>query len=148
LSASVTEPRDKKRAAGRQAIIYICIALFCGLFAAIYEHFSHGVYSNYMIFLFAYPLFLGALPYLGISLSKRLPLPDRRGSDVWDCGVTTLTVGSCVTGVFEIYGTSSSYTTAYWPVGIALLIAGALLYVRQMKSRAGQTPAGSQASGA
>lgn len=141
MSASVTELRGKKRAAGRQAIIYICIALFCGLFSAVYEHFSYGVYSNYMIWLFAFPLFLGAVPYFLISLSKRLPLPARHTSDAWDCGVTTLAVGSCATGVFEIYGTSSSYTAAYWPVGISLLAAGLLLYLHDIKQQRIQPPA-------
>ena len=142
MSASVTEPRDKKRAAGRQTIIYVCIALFCGLFSAIYEHFSHGVDSNYMIWLFAFPLFLGALPYALIGLVKRLPLPTRHAADAWDCGITTLAVGSCVTGVFEIYGTSSSYTTAYWPVGLSLLAAGLILYIHEARERAAEPPAG------
>lgn len=148
MSASVIEPRDKKRAAGRQTIIYVCIALFCGLFSAIYEHFSHQVYSNYMIYLFAYPLLLGALPSALIGLVKRLPLPSQHTADAWDCGITTLSVGSCVTGVFEIYGTTSSYTTAYWPVGLSLLLAGFLLYVHDAKTQAEQPPANDQSMSA
>ncbi len=142
MSASVIE--RKRRSAVRQTVIYVCIAMFCGLFSAIYEHFSHGVYSNAMICFFAYPLVLGALPYAAIALSKRLPLPEKRAAGVWDCGVTTLAVGSCLRGVLEIYGTTSSYTALYAPVGIALLAVGAILYFREAKARRTQPPAESR----
>ena len=148
MSASLIDPRGKKRAAGRKTIIYVCIALFCGLFSAIYEHFSHQVYSNDMIYLFAYPLLLGALPYLGISLSKRLPLPTQHAADAWDCGVTTLAVGSCVSGVLEIYGTTSNYVAAYRPAGILLLAAGLALYVRATRTRGAESPEENQNAGA
>ena len=141
LSALVTEPNDKKRAAGRQTIIYVCFALFCGLFSATYEHFSHQIYSNYMIWLFAFPLLLGALPYTLIGLLKRLPLPAQHTADVWDCGITTLAVGSCVTGALEIYGTTSSYTAAYWPIGTSLLAAGLILYISEARASKAQPPA-------
>lgn len=129
-------------------MIYVCIALFCGLFSAVYEHFSHGVSSNHMVWLFAFPLFLGALPYALIALSKRLPMPLQKAADVWDCGITTLAVGSCVTGVFEIYGTTSDYTAAYWPVGLGLLLVGAIRYIREAKLRGTQPPAGEQSMSA
>jgi hypothetical protein len=33
---------------------YLGFTLFCGLFSLIYEHFSHGVYSDYMVYLFLF----------------------------------------------------------------------------------------------
>lgn len=140
MSASDTEIREKKRKAGRQAIIYICIALFCGLFSAVYEHFSHGVRSNYMVWLFAFPALLGALPCTVIGLLQNLPLPSRQAAGAWDCGIMTLALGSCVRGVLDIYGTSSGYIAFYLPAGLVLLGAGSLLYlrgVRQAKKQAG-----------
>lgn len=135
MSASDTELCEKKRLAGRQAIIYIAVSLFCGLFSAVYEHFSHKIYSDYMIWLFAFPAFLGALPYIGISLSERLPMPSRQAAGAWDCGIMTLTLGSCVRGVLDIYGTSASLTAVYFPTGLALLAAGLLLYLHGIKNR-------------
>lgn len=140
MSASDTGIREKKRKAGRQVIVYTCTALFCGLFSAVYEHFSHGVRSNFMIWLFAFPVLLGALPCAVIGLSRRLPFPSRQAAGAWDCGVTTLALGSCVRGVLDIYGTGSAYTAFYLPAGLALLGTGFLFYlrgVRQTKKRAG-----------
>lgn|GEM_PF-530210 len=37
-------------------------AAFCAIFAAIYEHFSHQVYSPYMICAFLFPVCLGIVP--------------------------------------------------------------------------------------
>ena len=125
MSASVTEPRDKKRAAGRQAIIYLCIALFCGLFAAIYEHFSHGVYSPFMALMFLFPLAFGAAAAL-CFLSKVAPSPAVR--ELYAFGAATLTVGSCITGVFEIYGTTAPLVSVYWYAGALLTGASAVLY--------------------
>ena len=49
------------------AKISFAAAAFCALFGGIYEYFSHEVYSGYMIFAFAIPLFLGAFPALGAA---------------------------------------------------------------------------------
>lgn len=38
------------------------LAAFCVIFAAIYEYFSHQVYSSYMIGAFLFPVALGILP--------------------------------------------------------------------------------------
>lgn len=139
MSASDTAIRKKKLTAGRQTIIYICTALFCGLFSAVYEHFSHGVRSNYMVWLFAFPAFLGALPCAVIGLSQSLPLPSRQAAGAWDCGVMTLALGSCVRGVLDIYGTSSGYVAVYLPAGLVLLSAGFLLYLRGLRRAKKQT---------
>ncbi len=98
---------------------WFCIAIFCGIFAAIYEIFSHGVYSNAMIFLFAYPLLLGAVPCY-ILEKKKLPMPDRFYQD----GVFTLTLASLLGGILEIYGTSSEYVTWFMYAGIILVVIG------------------------
>jgi len=95
----------------------------------VYENFSHGVFSNWMIFLFLFPLLGGVLPTLALlGLGERLWLPDRAVRNLWNCGVATLTVGSSVAGVLEIYGTTSDYLPVYGIVGGILVIAGALTY--------------------
>ena len=52
---------------------YLWWALGCAVFSAVYEHFSHGVYSWYMVFLFAVPLIYGLVPFLfsRTALSRR-----------------------------------------------------------------------------
>ncbi|GHU66935.1 hypothetical protein FACS1894184_05880 [Clostridia bacterium] len=44
----------------RTGFAYVFIAIFCAFFGAIYEAFSHGICSLYMIYAFAFPLVGGA----------------------------------------------------------------------------------------
>ena len=44
----------------RHAVLSLSFAVFCAFFGAVYEHFSFGVYSNFMIYAFAFPLAAGA----------------------------------------------------------------------------------------
>ncbi|MBR2067773.1 MAG: hypothetical protein IJ875_05905 [Solobacterium sp.] len=101
--------------------IWLAISCFCALFSTIYEYFSFGVYSPSMIFLFAYPLLLGAIPsYL---LAKfNLPKPNR----LWQDGVCLLTFMSLINGILEIYGTNTPYTYYFLIAGITLLAIGFL----------------------
>lgn len=46
---------------------------------------------------------------------------------MWHAGMATLTVGSAVTGVVEIYGTDCPYLPVYYIVGGVLCAGGALL---------------------
>ena len=50
------------------ACICLTAAVFCALFGAVYEVFSHGVFSFYMIYAFAIPLCLGTFPLMIILL--------------------------------------------------------------------------------
>lgn len=48
-----------KRKASHTAFVYLLIVIFCSLFGAVYELYSHEVYSFYMIYAFAFPLIGG-----------------------------------------------------------------------------------------
>ena len=56
----------------RYSFIYLAAAVFCALFGAVYEIFSHGVFSFFMIYAFAFPLVLGAVPmlWMGLRIAK------------------------------------------------------------------------------
>ena len=111
------------------SLIYLCITLFCGLFSAVYEYFSFGVYSNFMIFLYMIPLVAGVLPYAAAGLINFLPCPSPASERVYNCGVATLALGCCLSGVLEIYGTSSIYIKFYWIAGVIGMAAGLILYL-------------------
>ena len=51
---------------------YLLSTVICALFGAVYELFSHEVYSYYMIYAFAFPLLLGAAPFF-ILLKAGMP---------------------------------------------------------------------------
>ena len=102
---------------------YLLAAVCCAAFGAIYECFSHGVYSCFMIGAFAFPLLLGALPFRRLQKSGR-PFLGKLAGDLICAGVATLTVGSVVQGVLEIYGTRNPLVTVYWIAGGLLTTAG------------------------
>lgn len=102
--------------------------LFCALFGAVYEAFSHGVYSYGMLYAFAFPLVLGVTPLLLITM-LRAPYPNRFVRGVYHAGIATLTVGSLVSGALEIYGTTNPLTLVYWIVGGVLAASGAAAYL-------------------
>ena len=100
------------------------------LFGAVYELFSHGVWSCFMICAFAFPLLLGAIPFF--LLRKRGKSFPGRAADLIHAGVAALTVGSILQGVLEIYGTSNPLTISCWLAGGTLTAAGWLLsFIKQ-----------------
>lgn len=102
---------------------YGCATIGCVIFSAVYEAFSHGVLSWWMMLLGAWPFLLGTVPFLIFFKKGRILVP-RRGISAYHCGVITLTVGSCMTGVFEIYGSSCEYSMVYWLAGGLMILIG------------------------
>lgn len=110
---------------------YALAAIACAVFSALYESQSHGVWSASMVCICAYPLALGVFPaLLGSKHGLSVPSISR---ELWACGVMTLAMGSCLRGVVEIYGTTSSLLAPFLPVGAALLL---LALVTGMQQRA------------
>ncbi len=105
----------------KRLAIYAGVTLFCALFSTVYELFSHGVYSPYMVYLFAIPLVLGVIPEaLGLLWPRLIGGAWQR--TIHGFAVATLTVGSALMGVLEIYGTTSAFTIYYLVAGIGLLL--------------------------
>ena len=92
-----------------------------------YEYFSHDVWSVYMLFAFAVPLLLGALPAF-IAWLFKLPEPSPSAEAVYACGVITLTAGSFLQGVLEIYGTTNPLIAVFPAAGALLAAAGIVTY--------------------
>ncbi len=125
----------RNRNVGRSALLYLGSAVFCAVFGIIYESFSHGVYSPFMIWAFLLPLILGAAPYFtiwafsGSGKSNAVPCPVAAYSYAF--GIATLTCGSIMCGVLEIYGTTSHLSAIYWFAGGVLFVFGLLAYILQ-----------------
>ena len=133
LSTSVTDAH-RQEAAGT-ALIYLSFSLFCALFGAIYEYFSHGVFSFYMIYAFLLPLAGGALPYTLFGLGKG-PYPTTSTRWLAHAGIAALTVGCIMKGVLEIYGTTNSLTRLYPLTGLPMLALATLLYLTHPRKKA------------
>lgn len=106
----------------------IIAALFCALFAAVYEAFSFGVYSYFMLFAFVLPLLGCALPYSIIVFRDRA-FPGALALRLWDSGIAALTVGSIIQGVIEIYGTTNHLVIIYLISGVLFCISGAAAWL-------------------
>ena len=108
--------------------LYVLAAVNAAVFSAVYEHFSFGVYSPFMIFAFAVPLLMGALAFLlmGRALKKTGTSVPALVCKFWHAAVATLTVGFLFRGVLDIYGTSSPLASVYW-IASAMLAALSLL---------------------
>ncbi|MGI6176941.1 MAG: hypothetical protein ACOYJO_00565 [Eubacterium sp.] len=146
----------------KNAVKFALLSAFCLVFALIYEHFSHQVYSAFMIFAFAIPLLGGALPHYLIFRSReaefdetefdkmglgdsgeRKQRAERLGLDIYNYGIETLTVGSIFKGVLDIYGTTSNLTPIYLIAGVGLAIVGVLIYLyarNMIKYKSGKLP--------
>jgi len=111
----------------RNLLWNVCATVFLALFGAIYEKFSHEVYSYHMIYAFAVPLLLGVLPEAVLLLRKRHV--GRGALSLWNYGIATLSVGSVFQGALEIYGTTNSLSIVYPIAGGALLLAGVFCYL-------------------
>ena len=140
------------------ACICLTAAIFCALFGAVYEVFSHGVFSFYMIYAFAIPLCLGTFPLMIILLcagrkTEKLEIidlkeaetlyeedrywensclylfPGRTALNAWFSGIAALTAGCLFQGVLEIYGTTNRLIVVYPVAGVLLLAAGLAAFV-------------------
>ena len=82
-----------------------------------------------MIYAFAFPLVGGTLPFMFLGLRRLKKFPSAHACQLYHWGIATLTVGSIVKGVLEIYGTTNAMAVAYWPVGGLLISAGVITFV-------------------
>ena len=107
---------------------YTLVTLFCVVFGDVYEYFSFGVYSNFMVYAFAWPFVFGLIPALLFAARKDGKMLESAPSiwpkRLWHTGVATLTVGSVFRGILDIYGTGSKLTKVYWIVGGVCLFLG------------------------
>ena len=121
---SGTEGKGSETA--KTALVYLILSVFCALFGAVYELFSHEVYSFYMIYAFGFPLVGGALPY-GILSAFHLRNSSALARNLYHSGIAALTVGSIVRGILDIYGTTNSLSKYYWYVGVFAVAAGVVI---------------------
>lgn len=129
MTLFISDTDTQKGRIAKTGFVYLLVALFCVLFGAIYEYFSHEVYSSYMIYAFVFPLAGGALPFTAFSVYGCGRLPGRLSLNLYNAGIAALTVGSVMQGALEIYGTTNDLLQAYWFVGFGLVGIGLLLYI-------------------
>ena len=116
---------------------YLLASIVIAAAAAVYGLFSHGVYSYYMTYAFMIPLLGGALPHL-IAAMKRAEeqagasdIPAAKDTQL--AFVATLTAGSLLKGVLDIYGTTNRLLLVYPAAAAAILAAAAVTAIKNRK---------------
>ena len=116
----------------RTAAAYLIISVILAFAGAVYEYFSFGVYSYFMIYAFAIPLCLGTIPFMikymrsSESNGKQQGIQGRsvktqRSEDIYHSAVAALTAGSIVYGALMICGRPNSLVLIY-PAAAAILL--------------------------
>lgn len=113
--------------------IYGGISIASLIFSLIYEAFSHGVYSPYMMGFCLFPLIGGVCPFFLIACSKKDLMVSWIGRCAWHSAVAAWMCGSCVRGILDIYGTDSEWVLYYWGVGGVFLIISVLVLIFDRK---------------
>ena len=114
----------------RSLYIYIGITIFIGIFGAVYEVFSHNVFSPAMYLAWLIPCFLGVGVYLALAFAPIDKVPGTLVECIYNFGVAMLTVRSIFIGVIEIYGTTNKAMLAtYTVLSIVFLVVGGSAYI-------------------
>lgn len=94
-------------------------ALITAVFGMIYEIFSFGVFSFAMIYAFGF--FAAGMIFWRVA-GKRRKTVSSMASCFFNAGLATLTLGSVLKGVLDIYGSSNSLLIIFPVLGVADLI--------------------------
>ena len=116
-----------RRACLRQAIGCGCGAAFAALFGAIYEHFSHSVYSYFMIYAFV-PLFVMSLVYVYFGAFGKVP-PRRAARNLFTAAAGCTCVGMTAKGVVVIFGSTNRLLPIYIVIAGVTFLAAIGAYV-------------------
>ena len=138
LYTSDTEYKNRTGSADllRSGTAYLIASALVASAGWMYELFSHGVYSNYMIYAFMVPLACGALPDL-LAAARGSRSKKRSGSAASGlrlAAVVTLTAGSMIKGVLDIFGTTNRLLVVYPIIGLALAIAALIAFIWQNRA--------------
>lgn len=112
--------KEKKR--------FIIYSIICIIFTFIYELFSHGVISYYMILSFIFPL-LGFIEI--VILCKKNKLVKINSHNFFKASLLTFTLGSILKGILDIYGTTNKLIIIYLILGLILLVLSIITYLKK-----------------
>ena len=104
----------------------IGFSFFVLIFGIIYEFFSHGVISYFMIFAFLIPLIDFILNCFLIKTKLKVCLLSK---NLFSMSICTFTIYSIMKGFLNIYGTTNNLVIVYLVVGLILFISSLISYI-------------------
>lgn len=121
MSTSATDPT--RRRMKRAAVVGASLAVFCVVFTAVYESFSHGAVSTHMRCMFLMPLVGCALPALLCLVTPLHRHVCRPAFNLWNSGLAVWAVGCLFRGIVNISGRFTDLDSIYWVTGWIFLAA-------------------------
>lgn len=115
----------------KSIISYFIVTIFLILLNYIYSIFSHNVSSNYMTYMFIYPLVTGILVSIFILINKNISKLKSFyiGKSILNYGIAIMVFRSFMKGIFEIAGTDSNYLIYYFYMGLILILVSSILLI-------------------
>lgn len=111
-----------------EGLLHLTAALLLALFGAVYEHFSHEVYSYYMIYAFLIPLAPGAALYLWMAAATWKKLEKAQDPAVpYETADNAYTDKSLPADAgADLICLPGSFSLRTWDYGIAVLAVGSV----------------------
>lgn len=106
-------------------ITYLIISIICVIFSSIYEYFSHGVYSIYMLVPGSLLFIMG---FILVPLMSKLF--DRISFNLYNSFLACLLTGSYIKGILDIFGTTNDLIYVYLIADIIFLLLTIIFIVR------------------
>ena len=113
-------------------------ALITAVFGMIYESFSFGVFSYAMIYAFGFFAVGGGLFWRLVGIKRKF-VP-AMAACFWNAGLATLTLGSILKGVLDIYGSSNSLLILFPVLGIVDMLSFFLVVLIKKYKKQGDRP--------
>lgn len=142
---------DTKYDALKTGVKYLTASVVIAAASAVYGLFSHGVSSYFMTYAFMIPLLGGAMPHLIAALKKAgreesksamvsQAEPVKGFRDAQLAVIATLTAGSLLKGVLDIYGTTNRLLIAYPVLAVILIAVAVTAYFKTANKKRADIP--------
>ncbi|MBR6918271.1 MAG: hypothetical protein IKN38_08810 [Clostridia bacterium] len=126
----------------RASAVSSVITMALIVFGIIYDEYGRGVHSRFMTYAFICVFALCVLPYSVLASLKSGVTRSRLAFNVYNSGVSLLSLAFVLRGVVRIAGTKSRFEVPMLAAGAAMCAAGALIFlVRTVKNIRSKSPA-------
>ncbi|MCO5451312.1 hypothetical protein [Enterococcus faecium] len=109
---------------------YFISSVLLFIFPWIYHHFSHGVTSQALRWVWVIPMVGGAFLFIFKKILNTFQ--NRLAFNLFNTGLTSYIVGMILKGILEIAGTSSPYIGIYPMIGMIILGISLFIYISSL----------------
>lgn len=109
---------------------YFISSVILFIFQLVYHHFSHGVTSQALRWVWVIPMVGGAFLFIFKKILNTFQ--NRLAFNLFNTGLTSYIVGMILKGILEIAGTSSPYIGIYPMIGMIILGISLFIYISSL----------------